>query len=169
MKPHDHTVKVTSITNSKLQNEGKIIETIATKVVSIRIEKANENQSKPGPSFAVISPITKEEKFELNCSICKYYSYDEKVYAEHVEEVHIIKCPHCDYTSKRRDRDYRSKTSERMKVHMRIHTGENNYSCTVCDFECTQKINLSKHMSVHSKIRTYACTECRFKTTTLVK
>lgn len=67
-----------------------------------------------------------------------HYSYHPKVYAEHVEEMHIKKCPHFDYTSTRR---------AHVKWHMYRHTGEKPHTCPYCDYRSITSTNMKSHIN----------------------
>ena len=46
-------------------------------------------------------------------------------------------CPFCAKIMKKRSM---------MRLHVRVHTGEKPFSCTVCNYKCNQKGALQSHM-----------------------
>merc|ERR1712129_575043 len=70
------------------------------------------------------------------------------------------KCPYCEYATN---------ITTNLKVHIRKHTGEKPFVCTVCEKKFAQKSNLDTHMrSKHGislfKRKQNKCPHCKYST-----
>ncbi|XP_035665197.1 zinc finger protein with KRAB and SCAN domains 1-like, partial [Branchiostoma floridae] len=64
------------------------------------------------------------------------------------------KCPYCPY----------SVDSRGLTAHVRIHTGEKPFKCSMCDYSACQKVNLDRHMLKHTGEKPFMCGECGYRT-----
>ena len=90
------------------------------------------------------------------CKTCFRSFIDKKTLLDHVCKHYT--CDICD-TKFQRERD--------LKIHKRMHSGENVYNCDICEALFRSKKGLNSHkITTHSDLKKWACKECHraFKT-----
>ncbi|CAN2389844.1 CCCTC-binding factor (zinc finger protein) [Pristimantis euphronides] len=78
----------------------------------------------------------------------------------HTRSVHSLDKPfHCCYC------DYTSVEVNRMRIHIRSHTGERPFTCSQCPFASTDAFKLTRHLRTHTGEKPYVCNICQAKFT----
>ena len=88
------------------------------------------------------------------CKQCSTFLLNNNInsFETQIEEKQF-KCNECEYACNQ---------SEKLKIHMRIHSGDRPYKCNECEYTCNQSGDLKKHMRIHSGDRPYKCNECEY-------
>lgn len=77
-------------------------------------------------------------------------------YSSHSNNEKLLNCPYCDYHTGRNDR---------LKIHIRKHTGEKPYKCGFCEKGFSKRDSLVIHRRIHTGEKPYPCPFCAYRGT----
>lgn len=85
----------------------------------------------------------------LQCTNCSY-STTSKI----LHDKHLLRHRFCEFTGC----NYHTMNSGHFVEHLKKHTKEKPYSCTVCDLKFSQNSSLTQHLKIHNNDRNFQCT-----------
>ena len=103
-----------------------------------------------------VTPRSPESGYVMNCEHgkCSFQTNTMEGMAAH-QRAHAMGIYACDLC------DYESKLYANLKRHIRTHTKEKPFICTLCDRKVSSKISLDVHMKrIHTKEKPYKCEGC---------
>ena len=122
------------------------------------------------------SDIT-DEQIKI-CQVCDTLMTTEEILKRHMVDIHNFKDwkGNLDESVKREvyfeeSRDlvhicqlctYSCDQANKLKIHIKRHTGEKKYLCEQCNYSCSQVGNLRRHMVTHTGEKIYNCQLCTY-------
>ncbi|XP_050301051.1 zinc finger protein OZF-like [Anthonomus grandis grandis] len=126
-----------------------------------KIKKRNFECGICGKAFFGSSDLNKHMRIHTDerpfvCGECHLSFRQAGTLKNHITSIHcklnnFFACELCGRTFALKDR---------LKLHMRRHTGEKPYSCELCPKKFARKSEVSQHMRVHDKKKPYTCDQC---------
>ncbi|KAL3216798.1 hypothetical protein MRX96_032809 [Rhipicephalus microplus] len=92
------------------------------------------------------------DAYAFFCIMCERSFAKEQHLVKHME-AHATKkneCPTC---------NLRCTSTNQLEIHMRTHTGERPYACSLCPRRFAKQVNLKRHMQIHTKVK-FECQVC---------
>ncbi|KAJ8719916.1 hypothetical protein PYW07_011959 [Mythimna separata] len=178
-----------------IQNDDSTVEHVEQDKLEIKLENVDSKISPKQKQYKQRAKYKGVEK--CTCSVCGRTCANPSTYKAHMRSHSNEKpypCPSCDkrykdrgtltrhmnrnHVQQKRLRNFICENCGKsffskndVKVHMRTHTGETPYSCSLCTLRFTQISALQRHQKRHTGEKEHLCTACpkRFCTKTELK
>ncbi|XP_076060151.1 uncharacterized protein LOC143036544 isoform X10 [Oratosquilla oratoria] len=103
----------------------------------------------PGEGFPGASATSSQTQQQQLCG-----SWLERLLVAHGDRTQRLTCPFCGKVCSR---------SDKLKLHIRTHTGERPYRCPYCHHRSRSRDDLKRHIRTHTGERPYQCPHCPYR------